>query len=155
MPLLKYFGWVGSFLVAALFAANWCSSVPIARSRPSDVPLTRRINIRIHTDQKWPERVVFDATRSIPTPDAKLEAGSNLGSSKTLAQAERQPFDAFAEMAAIPVSPCFRPPRSAGQAAERETSPLEKSAPFQKRSRIAPRKGLTFPNPLHRPPGKS
>jgi hypothetical protein len=31
MPLLKYFGWVGSFLVAA----NWCFSMPIARSRPS------------------------------------------------------------------------------------------------------------------------
>jgi hypothetical protein len=45
MPLLQYFGWVRSFLVAALFAANWCFSVPIARSRPSDVPLNRSINI--------------------------------------------------------------------------------------------------------------
>ena len=24
MPLFQYFGWVGSFLLAALFAANWC-----------------------------------------------------------------------------------------------------------------------------------
>ena len=63
MPLLKYFGWVGSFLVAALFAASWCFSVPIARSRPSDVPLNQRINIRIHTDHKWPDRVVFDTSR--------------------------------------------------------------------------------------------
>jgi hypothetical protein len=155
MPLLKYFGWVGSFLVAALFAANWCSSVPIARSRPSDVPLTRRINIRIHTDQKWPERVVFDTTRSMPTPDAKREAESDLGSSATLARAERQPFDAFAEMAAIPVSPCFRPRCSAGAAAEREASPHGKSAPFQNRSRIAAGGGLTFPNPLHKPPGRN
>jgi hypothetical protein len=46
MPLLNYFGWVGSFLVAALFAANWCFSAPIGRSRPSDVPLNQRINIR-------------------------------------------------------------------------------------------------------------
>jgi hypothetical protein len=68
MPLLKYFGWMGSFPVAALFAANWCSSMPIARSRPSDVPLNQRINIRIHTDHKWPERAVFDTTRSMPTP---------------------------------------------------------------------------------------
>jgi hypothetical protein len=153
MPLLRYFGWVGSFLVAALFAANWCFSEPIARSRPSDVPPNQRINIRIHTDHKWPERVVFD-TPSMLTPDAKLEAQSSLGSSKTLAQAERQSFDAFAEMA-IPVRLCFRPSCSAGQAAEREASPLEKSAPFQKRSRIAARNSLTFPNPLHRPPGKS
>ena len=108
MPLLQYFGWVGSFLVAALFAANWCFSVPIARSRPSDVPLNQRINIRIHTDHKWPERVVFDTTRSTPTPDAKAE--SNVGSSETLAQAERQPFDAFAEMAASPSGRVFDRP---------------------------------------------
>jgi hypothetical protein len=157
MALLKYFGWVGSFLVAALFAANWCFSVPIVWSRPSDVPLNQRINIRIHTDHKWPERVVFDTTRSMPTPDAKPEAESNLGLSETLAQAERQPFDAFAEMAAIPARPCFRPPCSAGQAAEREASPIEKSAPSQNRSRLSmiARKGFTFPNPLHKPQGRS
>jgi hypothetical protein len=115
MPLLKYFGWVGSFLIAALFAANWCFSVPIPRSRPSDVPLNQRINIRIHTDHKWPERVVFDTTRSMPTPDAKLEAESNLKSSEILARPERRPFDAFAEMAAIPSSGFFdRPAPPAG-----------------------------------------
>ena len=154
MPLLKYFGWMGSFLVAALFAANWCFSVPIARSQSSDAPLNQRINIRIHTDHRWPERVAFDTSPSTPTPDAKLQAESKLGSGGTLAEAERQPFDAFAEMA-IPVRPCFRPPCSAGQAAKREASPHEKSAPFQDRSRMATRKGLTFPNPLHKPPGKS
>jgi hypothetical protein len=50
MPLLKYFGWAGSFPVADRFAANWCFSASIARSPPSDVPLNQRINIRIHTD---------------------------------------------------------------------------------------------------------
>jgi hypothetical protein len=154
VPLLKYSGWVGGSLVAALFAANLCFSVPIARSWPSDVPLNQRINVRIHTDNKWPERVVFDTTPSMSTPDAKLEAQSNLGSSETLAQAERQPFEAFAEMT-IPVRPCFRPPCSAGEAAERQTSPLVKSAPFQKRTRIAARKSLTSPNQLHKPPGRS
>jgi hypothetical protein len=60
-----------------------------------------------------------------------------------------------AEMAAITVRPCFRPRCSAGQAAQREASPLEKSAPFQNHSRIAARKGLTSPNPLHKLPGRS
>jgi hypothetical protein len=154
MPLLRYFGWVGGFLVAALFAANWCFSVPTPRSRPSDVPLNQRINIRIHTDHKWPERVTFDTTRLMPTPDAKLEAESS-PSREILARAERRTLDAFAEMAATPVRPCFRPPCSAGQAAGQETSPLEKSVPFQNRSRMAARKGLTSPNPFHKPPGKS
>jgi hypothetical protein len=155
MPLLQYFGWMGSFLVAAMLAANWCFSPPIAGSPPSDVPVNQRINIRIHTDHKWPERVVFDTAHSMPTSDAKPEAG-NVGSSETFVQAEHQPFGAFAKMAAITIRPCFRPPCSAGQAAERVASPLEKSAtPFQKRARIAARKGVTFPNSLHKPPGRS
>jgi hypothetical protein len=154
MPLLKYFGWVGSFLVAALFAANWCFSVSIPRPRPSDDPLNQRINIRIHTDHKWPEQVIFDTTRLMPTPDAKLEAESS-SSREILARAERRTLDAFAEIAAIPVWPCFRPPCSADRAAEREASPPEKSVPFQSRSRVAARKGLTSPNPFHKLPGKS
>jgi hypothetical protein len=51
MPLFQYFGWVGSFLLVALFAANWCFSSPIAPAPASDVPLNQRINIRIHAEQ--------------------------------------------------------------------------------------------------------
>jgi hypothetical protein len=155
MPLLKYFGWVGSVLVAALWAANWCFSMPVAVSPPSDVPVNQRINIRIHTDHKWPERVVFDTTRSMPTPDAKPETESDPGSRATLVQAERQSLDAFAEMTAAATRPCFRAPRSAGDAAERKASPLETIVPLQNRRRMAARKGLTFPSPLHRPQGRS
>ena len=50
MPLLQYFAWVGGFLLAALFAANWCCSPPGAAAPPSDIPLNQKINIRIHTD---------------------------------------------------------------------------------------------------------
>jgi len=117
MPLFQYFGWVGSFLLAALFAANWCCSVPIARASRSDVRLDQKINIRIHTDHKWPERVVFDTTRSTLTDEAKANAETDIGGSESPVLADRQPFDAFAEMAAIPARPCFRPPCSAGQAA--------------------------------------
>jgi hypothetical protein len=152
MPLLKYFGWVGSFLVAALFAANWCFSVPTVRAPLSDVPFDQRINLRIHSDQKWPERVVFDTTR--PTLAQNPDARTNTGGTEMALQAERQPSDAFAEMA-IAATPCFRLPCSAGRAAEREDSPLEKGALFQARPHKAARKGFTSPNPLHKPPGKS
>jgi hypothetical protein len=157
MPLFQYFGWVGSCLVAALFAANWCFSPPIAPAPASDVPLNQRINIRIHTQHKWPERVAFDTTRSMPTAEARLEAENSLGLSEILAQAERQPVDAFAQMPAMPVKPCFRPTCSAGRAAEREASSIEKGAPSQNRSplSITARKDLTFPNPLHKPQGRS
>ena len=159
MPVFQYFGWVGSFLLATLFAANWCLPAPMAPQ--AGVPLDQKIKIRIHTDHRWPERVVLDTTRSTLAPDAqgtheaKADGETDVGGSETSILAERQPFDAFAEMAP-PARPCFRPPCSA-QAAEREPSPIEKGARFQNRARLSmtARKGLTFPNPLHKPPGRS
>ena len=153
MPLFQYLGWVGSFLLMALLAANWCFPAPIAPL--PDVPLDQKVHIRIHTDHKWPERVVLDTTRSTLAQDAKADGETDVGESETPVLAERQPFDAFAEMAPT-AGPCFRPPCSA-QAAEREPSPIEKGAPFQNRARLSmtARKGLTFPNPLHKPPGRS
>ena len=129
MPLFHYFGWVGSFLLVALLAANWCFPAPIAP--PSDIPLDRKVHIRIHTDHKWPERVVLDTTRAAPV-QAKTDGETDAGESGAPAPAERQPSDAFAEDA-------------------------EKSAPLQNRARLSmtARKGLTFPNPLHKPPGRS
>jgi hypothetical protein len=150
MPLFQYFGWVGSFLLAALFAANWCVSAPTGLASGAEVP---RINIRIHTDHKWPERVVFDTTNSAFAQNPRAERG--IGGSEPPAVAEHQPFDAFAEMETIPLRLCFRPPCSTGHAAEREASQAGKSAPSQTRSRMAARKELTFPNRLHKPPGKS
>ena len=157
MPLFQYFGWVGSFLLAALFATNWCCSAPIAGASLSDVPLDQKVHIRIHTDHKWPERVVFDTTRSTLTDEAKANAETDIGGSEPPVPADRQPFAAFAEMAAIPAGPCFRPPCSAGQAAERNASPIGKGARSQNRSRlsITARKDVTFPSPLHKPPGRS
>ena len=86
MPLFQYLGLVGSFLLAALFAANWCCSVPIARAPRSDVPRDQKINIRIHTDHKWPERVVFDTTRSRSAPEATVDSEINIAASETFAR---------------------------------------------------------------------
>jgi hypothetical protein len=157
MPSFQYFRWVGSFLLAAPLAANWWFPAPTASTPAADVPLNQRINIRIHTDHRRPDRVVFDTTRSPFALEAKVGPEADVGPSKTVAQAEHQPFDAFAQMAAFPVRPCFRPPCSAGQGAEREASPIGKGAPSQTRSRlsITARKGFTFPNPLHKQQGRS
>jgi len=149
MPLFQYFGWVGSFLVAALFAANWCISGPNARTPASDVPFDQKINIRIHTDHKWPEAVVFDTSSALAQ---RADAETGIGGIEPPVVGVRQPFDAFA---AIPVRPCFRPPCSAGSAAERDASPAAKRASSQIRPRVAARKDLTWPSRIHKPPGKS
>ena len=98
MPVFQYFGWVGSFLLATLFAANWCLPAPMAPQ--AGVPLDQKIKIRIHTDHRWPERVVLDTTGTTQAQEACAEDG--IGGSEPAAVA-----------------------------------------------------GLTFPNPLHKPPGKS
>jgi hypothetical protein len=58
VPIGRYIAFVGSLLLAILFIADWY--LPIAptqsvTSREADKPL-----IRIKSDQKWPERIVFD-----------------------------------------------------------------------------------------------
>ena len=93
MPLLQYFGWVGSFLVVAILGANWCLPAPI--DPQSDVALDQKVHIRIHTDHKWPERVVLDTTRSPPA----MRSDTDIAGRETAIPAERQPFEAFAEMA--------------------------------------------------------
>src|SRR5436189_194359 len=65
----------------------------------SDVPLDQKVHIRIHTDHKWPERVVLDTTGSTPAHDAKADGETDVAGSGTAVPAERQPFEAFAEMA--------------------------------------------------------
>lgn len=99
MPLLQYFGWVGGVLLAALFAAGWWfSGNPADAPRPR-APLNERIHIRIRSDHKWPERVVFDTTGSQSAPAQS-------------AQAQTAPRDqrARAANAAIAPNPFHRPP---------------------------------------------
>jgi hypothetical protein len=89
MLVLRYFGYVGGSLLALLFVCNAVFSkqpLPAVVSSGTDLPA-----IRIHSDKKWPERVVFDtnmapvaapvtvaqaAAPATPKVEAKLEAPS-------------------------------------------------------------------------------
>jgi len=95
MPLLRYFGWVGSFLLATLVAAN--RYFPARIVPPSDVPLDQLITIRIHTDHKWPERLVFGGAVAIPAQEANADIGTR--TSGTRSPAERHSPDVFVRMA--------------------------------------------------------
>jgi len=64
MPLLRYFTFVGGSLLALLFVANLVyPTVPLpdTLTSASDLP-----PIRIHSDQKLPERVVLDTSAAMP-----------------------------------------------------------------------------------------
>lgn len=61
MPLVRYFFSIGGVLLALLFVVDAVlPKMPAPDRANTDSPV-----IRIHTDRKWPERVVFDT--SLPT----------------------------------------------------------------------------------------
>jgi hypothetical protein len=72
MPLARYFVSVGGVLLALLFVCNaYLPQLPETVSANADLPV-----IRIHSDRKWPERVVFDTNirPAAPVQIAKTEA---------------------------------------------------------------------------------
>lgn len=72
MPLARYFLWVGGALFALLLLAD--SFLP--RSPIAETDHTRLPTVRIHSDRKWPERIVFDTNLPtiIPAQSANTEA---------------------------------------------------------------------------------
>lgn len=62
MPLMKYFGFVGTALVILLFGMSWCFPQPV--SEPVRSGIDRPV-IRISSVEKLPDRVDIDV--SLPT----------------------------------------------------------------------------------------
>ena len=99
MPVLRYFMFVGGALLALLLIANaWLPAVPSAEGT---LPTIDHSTIRIHSDHKWPERVVFDTTRPTitpaPAPTIVAEAPS-LPKSENDQHSKGQTREAFAEL---------------------------------------------------------
>ena len=80
MPLAAYFRNVGAVLLALLFVANFYWPMPPVVPRTKAYPPV----IRIHSDRKWPERVIFDTTMVIASAkpvawDAQVAASPDAG----------------------------------------------------------------------------
>lgn len=66
MPLLRYFFLVGGALLALLFAADaYLPKSPVIERATATADLSM---IRIRSDRKWPERIVFDTTQPAIVP---------------------------------------------------------------------------------------
>jgi hypothetical protein len=63
MPVARYFLYVGGVLIALLFAINW--GVPQDVAAIHSAPGIDKSTVRISSEQKLPERVVYDT--SLPT----------------------------------------------------------------------------------------
>ena len=102
MPLMRYFIFVGGALLALLFIADAClPALPVTVASRSDTDLSV---IRIHSDTKWPERVVFDTTRPtiIPVPAPVVAEAAPVQQKVAATPSKRGVREAFAQLPATP-----------------------------------------------------
>jgi hypothetical protein len=92
MPVLRYLLYVGGGLLALLFIVDaWLPDRPAVHGGPGPSAA-----IRIHSDRKWPERVVLDTSQPtiIPAEIANAEPGAPPGADVPKARAR----EAFAQL---------------------------------------------------------
>lgn len=79
MPVLRYFIVVGTALLVLLFAADaYLPKLPAADNVNTSANVADLSVIRIHSIQKWPERVEFDTSLPTITPAAAVLAANNV-----------------------------------------------------------------------------
>ena len=128
MPLMRYFLYVGAALLALLFVAGEAfPTLPVApeaqaANTAADVPM-----IRIHTDRKWPERVVFDTSAPTIVPAqthmAKNEASVAAPVTAADASIKVTARDAFAQLAPTDLKKPTPKPQQKRKVAKRRVVP--------------------------------
>jgi hypothetical protein len=96
MPLARYFLYVSGILLTLVFILDAClTKLPVMERSHVNTPA-----IRIHSDRKWPERIVFDITRPtiVPAPTAIAENRVAGPATVTDASAKEREREAFALM---------------------------------------------------------
>jgi hypothetical protein len=97
MPVARYFVFVGGVLLALLFiSGSMLPKLPMAEGAD---PGIEKSFLKINSDRKWPERIVFDA--SIPAvvsaPAATAEKAVRLPARDMVADVSAKVRDAFAQ----------------------------------------------------------
>jgi hypothetical protein len=89
MPLARYFLYVGGALLALLLISDpFLPKLPAA-----DWGNSRPAVIHIHSDQKWPERIVYDTSLRTIVPAQTASIAANVAAPEIVAStAEREAF---------------------------------------------------------------
>jgi hypothetical protein len=88
MPLARYFLYVGGVLLTLVFILDAClTKLPVMERAHVDSPI-----IRIHSDRKWPERIVFDTTLPTIVPAQTAIVEDRVRSPVTVKEREREAF---------------------------------------------------------------
>ncbi|WP_065754497.1 hypothetical protein [Bradyrhizobium paxllaeri] len=94
MPLARYFIYVGGALLALLLIASACLPMLPLAIEASSSPVT----IRIHSEQKLPERVVYDTTVPTIVPQKIANAEQNVSDPATTVADVPKAREAFAQL---------------------------------------------------------
>ena len=96
MPLARYFSYVGGALLALLFILDaYLPKIAIEERAHANSPI-----IRIHSERKWPERIVFDTGVPAIIPAQIASAELSLPAPKTITDfsVKTREHEAFAQM---------------------------------------------------------
>lgn len=112
VPVARYFVYVGSVLIALLFVANWMwpSSAPVQAPDGVAQAAAEGPIARIHSTQKWPDKIEFDTSKPTIVPPAPVVAATVPPEPATVTTAAASPLDARAEVKPN-VQPAPAPPR--------------------------------------------
>jgi len=97
MPLARYFFVVGGVLLALLFVID--ATLPKLTESVRLEATTDKSIIRIHSDRKWPERVVFDTSLPTIVPASASKAEAVASAPPTEASPKARVREAFAQFA--------------------------------------------------------
>jgi hypothetical protein len=103
MPVARYFLFVGGVLLALLFLSNeFLPKLPVEEERAEAAPDRSVIRsvIRIRSDRKWPERVVFDTNLPTIVPPQTVTIAVSAPAQTTVADvsARSRALQSFAEL---------------------------------------------------------
>ena len=94
MPLTRYFCFVGGILLALLLISDaYFPKLPVAHSAN-----TVSYIIRIHSDRKWPARIVYDTSLPTITPAQIASMEESAAAPATIAPAKAREREAFAQL---------------------------------------------------------
>ena len=99
MPLMRYFLFVGGVLLALLFVSDAYAPKWLVMSRAGTTATTENPTLRIRSDRKWPESVVFDTSLPtiVPALTAKTEASVPAPITVADVSAKVRVLDSFAQ----------------------------------------------------------
>ena len=132
MPVARYFLFVGGILLALIFAIDGFSPPQAVVASQAASSVDKRV-VRIRSDQKLPERVVFDTNLPtivpVPIMAARPVALASADASATDSSAQARARDTFAQFVPTEAKPERQVQRKRRIAKSRPARPMQTQQP--------------------------